>query len=188
MPEHDFIQVFASRLNKLGIAYMVTGAVAATIYGEPRLTHDIDVVIDLRLQDIERFVDAFPFEEFYCPPPEVIRVETGRAQRGHFNLIHHETGLKADVYASGKDSLHKWGLANRRTVSVGGEDVCLAPPEYVILRKLEYYREGGSEKHMRDIAGMLELSRGEIDFVLLESKVHEMSLEQEWKEALEFKA
>ena len=75
---------------------MVTGAVAATIYGEPRLTHDIDLVIDLRLQDIEGFVDAFPFEEFYCPPPEVIRLEASRSQRGHFNLIHHDTGLKAD--------------------------------------------------------------------------------------------
>ena len=188
MPEHDLIQVFTRRLNKLALPYMVTGAVAATIYGEPRLTHDIDLVIDLRLQDIEGFVDAFPLEEFYCPPAEVIRLETGRPQRGHFNLIHHETGLKADVYASGKDSLQKWGLANRKAVSIGDEDVWLAPPEYVILRKLEYYREGGSEKHMRDIAGMLELSRDEIDFALLESKVHDMSLEQEWKEALKSKA
>ena len=188
MPEHDLIQVFTSRLNQLGIAYMVTGAVAATIYGEPRLTHDIDLVVDLRLPDINAFVDAFPLEEFYCPPAEVIRLETGRPQRGHFNLIHHETGLKADVYASGADSLHKWGLLNCRPIAVGGEDVWLAPPEYVILRKLEYYREGASEKHMRDIAGMLELCGDQIDFVLLEGKVHEMSLEQQWQEALKFKA
>lgn len=60
----------------------------------------------------------------------------------------------------------------------------LAPPEFVILRKLEYYREGGYEKHLRDIAGMLELSRDEIDFALLESKVHGMSLKKEWEEAL----
>lgn len=187
MPEHDLIQIFTSRLNKLSIPYMVTGAVAATIYGEPRLTHDIDLVIDLRLHDIEKFVDAFPLEEFYCPPFEVIRLETGRSQRGHFNLIHHETGLKADVYACGRDHLQKWGLANRKEVSIGGEDVLLAPPEYVILRKLEYYREGGSEKHVRDIAGMLELSRDEIDFSLLESKVHDMSLKKEWEETLKFK-
>ena len=61
MPEHDFIQVFTSRLNKLAVSYMVTGAVVATIYGEPRLTHDIDLVIDLKLYDIEKFVDAFYF-------------------------------------------------------------------------------------------------------------------------------
>ena len=186
MPEHDLIQIFTSRFNQLGVAYMVTGAVAATIYGEPRLTHDIDLVIDLRLEDIEKFVDAFPLEEFYCPPAEVIRLETGRPQRGHFNLIHHETGLKADVYASGRDLLQKWGLANCRALSIGGEDVWLAPPEYVILRKLEYYREGGSEKHLRDIAGMLELSRNDIDFAFLESKIDAMSLKKEWEEALKF--
>ncbi len=61
MPEHDLIQVFTSRLNKLAVSYMVTGAVVATIYGEPRLTHDIDLVIDLKLYDIEKFVDAFYF-------------------------------------------------------------------------------------------------------------------------------
>jgi hypothetical protein len=187
MPEHDLIQIFANRLNSLGVAYMVTGAVAATIYGEPRLTHDIDLVIDLRFEDIEKFIDAFPPEEFYCPPAEVIRLETDRDQRGHFNLIHHETGLKADVYASGRDPLQKWGLAKRKAVSIGGEDVWLAPPEYVILRKLEYYREGGSEKHIRDITGMLELSREQIDFELLEIKVYEMSLKREWGEALKFK-
>jgi hypothetical protein len=187
MPEHDLIQIYTGRLNKLAVSYMVTGAVAATIYGEPRLTHDIDLVIDLKLQEIERFVNAFPLEEFYCPPAEVIRLETGRDQRGHFNLIHHETGWKADVYAAGRDLLQKWGLANRKTVSIGGEDVWLAPPEYVILRKLEYYREGGSEKHMRDIAGILNLSRDEIDFTLLEKKVHDMSLKKEWEETLKIK-
>jgi hypothetical protein len=183
MPEHDLIQVFTGRLNKLSVSYMVTGAVAATIFGEPRLTHDIDLVIDLRLEDIEKFVDTFPLEEFYCPPIEVIRLETGRSQRGHFNLIHHETGLKADIYALGRDSLQKWGLTNRKAVSIGGEVVWLAPVEYVILRKLEYYREGGSQKHIRDISGMLELSRDEIDFDLLLNKVHEMSLKKEWEEA-----
>ena len=103
-------------------------------------------------------------------------------------MIHHDTGLKADIYAFGRDPLHKWGLANRKGVSIGGEDVWLAPVEYVILRKLEYYREGGSQKHMRDIAGMLELSRNEIDFDLVRSKVHDMSLKKEWEEALGFKS
>jgi hypothetical protein len=186
MQEHDLIQVFTGRLKKLSVPYMVTGAVAATIYGEPRLTHDIDLVIDLKLNDIEKFAEAFPLEEFYCPPLEVIRLETGRYQRGHFNLIHHETGFKADVYAAGRDPLQKWGLENRRAITIGQEEVWLAPPEYVILRKLEYYREGGSEKHLRDIAGILEISRDDMDFAFLKSKVNNMSLQKEWEEALEY--
>ncbi len=70
MPEHNLFQIFISRLNKLGIQYMITGSVASIIYGEPRLTHDIDLVIELNKDDAERFAEAFPIEEFYCPPPE----------------------------------------------------------------------------------------------------------------------
>ena len=58
------------------------------MYGEPRLTHGIDVVVALRAGDAPRLAAAFPAPEFYVPPPEVIRLEVGRAVRGHFNLIH----------------------------------------------------------------------------------------------------
>jgi hypothetical protein len=46
MPDHDLIKIFITRINSLGVRYMVTGAVASIIYGEPRLTHDLDLVID----------------------------------------------------------------------------------------------------------------------------------------------
>jgi hypothetical protein len=53
MPEHDLFQVFISRLNTIDIRYMVTGAVASIIYGEPRLTHDIDLVVELSEEKAE---------------------------------------------------------------------------------------------------------------------------------------
>jgi hypothetical protein len=181
MPDHDFIGIFISKLNNLNVRYVVTGAVASIIYGEIRLTHDIDLVIELNTSDIERFIAAFPLEAFYCPPPEVIYLEITRPQRGHFNLIHHDTGFKADIYASGQDELHQWALDNRKRVDFGGEELWLAPPEYVILRKLEYYREGGSDKHLRDISGILELSLNQIDIKLLEKKIMDLGLEEEWQ-------
>lgn len=125
---------------------------------------------------------AFPDEEFYCAPAEVIRVEARRSQRGHFNIIHHETGFKADVYVAGEDPLHRWALANRRRVSFGGATLSLAPPEYVIVRKLEYYREGRSAKHLRDIGWMLRQQGEHIDRKELESKVAELGLQAEWAE------
>ena len=73
MPEPNLFRIFVSRLNKLSIPYMITGAVASIIYGEPRLTNDIDLVIDMTPDDVESFADAFPIEDFYCPPPEVIQ-------------------------------------------------------------------------------------------------------------------
>ncbi len=150
----DLILLFVRPLNRLGFTYMITGSAASMAYGEPRLTLDVDLVLVLSRDRIAELPLAFPPESFYCPPPEVLRVETDRERRGHFNVIHMETGFKADIYPAGQDPLHVWGMARRRTIELEGERLYLAPPEYVILRKLEYYREGGSEKHLRDIAGM----------------------------------
>ncbi|MGB5748614.1 MAG: hypothetical protein WBM69_16655 [Desulfobacterales bacterium] len=151
------------------------------------MTNDIDLVINMKSDDVETFAEAFPIEDFYCPPPEAIRLEIGRSQRGHFNLIHHETGFKADIYASGRDELHHWGLEKRKSVDVEGEKFWLAPIEYVILRKLEYYREGKSEKHMRDISSMLALSADEIDLKILEERIISRNLKKEWKTVQNFK-
>jgi len=186
MPEHNLFRIFVSRLNKLSIPYMITGAVASVIYGEPRLTNDIDLIIDLKEENIERFADAFPREKFYCPPREVIKLEILRSQRGHFNLIHHDTGFKADIYTCGKDELHLWGLRSRKSVTVENDEFWLAPIEYVILRKLEYYREGQSEKHLRDISSILTVSGEQIDFKVLQERIREKSLEKEWETASKF--
>ena len=132
-------------------------------------------------------MQAFPLEEFYCPPEEVITLEIGRSIRGHFNLIHHETGFRADVYLAGKDTLHRWGLANKKCVQVENQAVWVAPVEYVILRKLEYYREGQSDKHLRDISGILEISGAQVHTAWLEEQIAERQLQKEWQAAIRFK-
>jgi hypothetical protein len=180
MPAPDLLGLFIGPLNRLGLEYMVTGAVAAIVYGEPRLTHDIDVVVALRAGDAPRLAAAFPAPDFYVPPPEVIRLEVGRAVRGHFNLIHIPTALKADVYPLGDDPLHRWGFPMRHKEVVAGEPLWLAPAEYVIVRKLQYLREGESDKHVRDIRAMLRLSAGLIDRDALAEQVALYALEQEW--------
>jgi hypothetical protein len=74
MPEPDFLEIFLTRLNEAGIPYIITGAFASAIYGEPRLTHDIDLVIEITDETLAKIVGAFPLEQFYCPPIEVIKV------------------------------------------------------------------------------------------------------------------
>ena len=129
------------------------------IYGIPRFTHDLDIVVELKTEQLGKLAGLFPSDEFYCPPVEVIRMESFRTTRGHFNLIHHDSGYKADVYLYNEDSLQAWGLKERRQIDVGnGEPFWVAPPEYVILRKLEFFREGQSEKHILDIRGIQEVS------------------------------
>ncbi len=185
MLEHNLFQIFISRLNTIGIRYMVTGAVASIIYGEPRLTHDIDLVVELSKEKAGKIVETFPPDEFYCPPIEVIKLEAGRQLHGHFNIIHNETGFKADIYTLGQDKLHHWAMSKLKRIQLEGEPVWLAPPEYVILRKLEYYREGGSEKHLRDIASMVKIASDQINFEELRRKIKQYVLVKQWKKAQE---
>jgi hypothetical protein len=185
MPEANLFLMFTQRLNTLGVAYMLSGSVAVIIYGEPRLTHDVDLIVVLDREHIARLTELFPPAEFYCPPIEVITVEARREQRGHFNIIHHETGFKADIYLSGQDPLHAWGLARARRLELEGQVVVVAPPEYVILRKLEFYREGGSEKHLRDIRSVLDTSPDAIDRTELEKQIVARSLKEAWRKVWE---
>jgi hypothetical protein len=180
MAAPTWFDFFTRPLEELGVAYMITGSVASMIYAEPRTTLDVDLVLELPLERTEDFLAAFPEARFYRPPLEVVREECARDSRGHFNLIHHDTGFKADVYLAGADSLHHWALARRRRFEHAGSTFTLAPPEYVILRKLEFWREGGSEKHLRDVRGLL-MSRLELDESFLLEEIATRGLQDAWQ-------
>ena len=177
MQEVNLFGIFTDILNTIGVHYFVTGSVAAIVYGEPRLTHDIDLVIHIDEKDIDKFVLAFDSGSFYCPPKEVLSAELNRTIRGHFNLIHHETGFKADIYLAGKEDLQWWAMENIQKIEMSGRVICVAPVEYVIIKKLEYYKEGKSQKHLSDIEGMLSNSNERINFEFLFRTMKELGLE-----------
>ncbi len=179
MPDLDPATVFAPRFNALGVPWAATGSIASTLYGEVRSTNDIDIIVLLDRAAVQALRQIFPENEFYCPPRDVIDIECTRERRGHFNLIHHNTGWKADVYLSSDDPLHAWALRNRRVVKDENVQIWLAPPEYVIIKKLEFFREGGTEKHLRDIRGMLAAT--EVDLALVEKEVTKRGLNEPWQ-------
>jgi hypothetical protein len=181
MPEPDLFLLFVRPLNRAGIRYVVSGSVAAIFYGEPRLTHDVDFIVFLNAHDIQKLLAVFPASEFYLPPRETMLAETAREQHGHFNLIHHDTGFKADLYPTGRDELNAWAFRGKRPVEFEGETILLAPPEYVIVRKLEYYREGGAEKHLRDIRAMLAVSGEQLDRAIMSEWIQRRGLATEWR-------
>jgi hypothetical protein len=181
MPEANPFLIFLEQFEKSNLPYMVTGSVASIIYGEPRMTHDIDIVLELCIESVHDFLSLFPSDEFYCPPKEVVRTEIARETRGHFNIIHHNTGFKADIYPVGQDQLHKWAMVNRKKILFSGIHIWVAPPEYVIVRKLEYYKEGGSSKHIRDIRKMIDLSGSTIDMKQLNYWLAMYKLSDQWK-------
>jgi hypothetical protein len=181
MPEADLSLLFLRPLNKLGVRYIVGGSVACMLYGEPRFTNDVDVVVFLRNEDIARLREAFPASEFYLPPAEMIAAEIARPQKGQFNAIHVATGFKADFYTTGRDDFNAWAFRNARKIEFKGETIVVAPPECIIVRKLEFYREGGSEKHVRDIRSMLAVSSDQINRADLEEWIRIRGVEKEWK-------
>lgn len=151
MPVPDLFAPFLGPLERLGLRYCITGSVAASVYGEPRLTADIDVVLLLRPTDLATLKVEFPETDYYVPPDEVLHAAVQRGAGRMFNVIHHRSQFKADIYVATGDPLHDWALAHRRRIDLAGAGAWIAPPEYVVLRKLEYLREGGSDKHLRDI-------------------------------------
>ena len=180
MPAPDPLAPFLEPIERLGLPYCVTGSVAASVYGEPRLTADIDIVLLLKIGDIAALRSAFPEAGYYVPPDETLRLELARDSRGMFNLIHHASQFKADIYLAARDPLHAWALENRRRISLGDGGAWIAPPEYVILRKLEYLREGGQDKHVRDIRFMLAASA--VDRAFIETEVTRLGLQTQWRQ------
>ena len=174
------IKEILSQLDWAEISYCLVGGLAAIAYGRPRLTLDADLVLALSPGRVDRLIAAFPSEEFYLPPEEVLIAETRHEVRGYFNIIHLATGMKADCYLPGRNSLAHWELKNRRRLAVDFGEAWFAPPESVIVNKLLFFKEGGSEKHLEDIRAMLE-STSDIDRKTLAEWIQEVRVEPEWE-------
>jgi hypothetical protein len=179
MPAPNPLAIFAPGLNQAGVRWMAVGSIASSAYGEFRTTNDVDLVVVISPTQAGALAAAFPLEEFYCPPVDVIEIEAARVERGNFNLMHHETAFKADIYIAKSDSLQDWAMQHRRQLTVDDVPIWIAPPEYVIIGKLEFFREGGSKKHLRDIRGILAIT--EVDCGLLEKEIARRGLEEAWR-------
>jgi hypothetical protein len=171
-------------LNQRNLAYFVTGSYGTIYYGEARFTNDVDVVVDLDHRTVEDFCAAFPPAEFYL---DLDRARHAVARRTQFNIIHPSSGLKIDVLVPRNDAFDRERFRRVRRIRLpSGDEAAFASPEDLILKKLEYFRACGSEKHLRDISGLFKvLGREHLDLVYLEHWVVERGLEVEWRRVLE---
>jgi len=181
MQDLNLYQLFTDKLNIRKIPYAVTGSVASIIYGEPRMTHDIDIVIEMSADRVEDFIKAFPEDEYYSPPAEILKIEILRTNRGHCNIIHNATGFKADIYFQGENQFQRWAITNARYFDFNDSQIAIAPPEYVIVKKLEFFKEGQSQKHINDIKAIILNSKELINFSLLEEYISGFGLKKEWE-------
>jgi len=147
-------------LEKLEIPYAIGDSLAAIAYGEPRLTRDIDVVVALKVDDIPGLRASFPPDEYYLDEEAA-----GHAVRegSQFNIIHPRSGFKIDLYVAA-DRIARNQIARARLLPTAQDRSALfSPPEELILKKLQFYEAGGSDKHLRDIKAILSISVEEVD-------------------------
>lgn len=173
----DVFAALIQRLEGAQIPYMIVGSIASIIYGEPRLTKDMDLVVDIAPTDARRFGRLFPLEEYYAPPPEVLDDEIVR--RGQFNVLHHASGLKIDFVVRKNTAYARTEFSRRRKLTFWDSvEAFVAAPEDVIIQKLAYFREGGSEKHLLDIRGIL--SQTAVEHSYMQEWIVRLKLEDEW--------
>ena len=182
MEQTELLQYVLQTLERLQIPYMLVGSFASAAYGEARFTQDIDVVIQLRRGDVDALCQAFPAEAFYVNREAAL---AAWAQGGQFNVIHPRSGNKIDFLTAVDDAYGQCQFQRRQRVNILPEvPAYLARPEDVILGKMRYYAEGGSEKHLRDITGILEISGEEVDRTYVARWAAALGLEEIWRSIL----
>lgn len=182
MGPSELMKKVADVLESLDVPYLVTGSMATIAYGEPRFTNDVDIVVDLPLTKLEAFCAAFAAPDYYC---SFDAAKQAIEQRFQFNIIHPASGLKVDVMIPEATEFNRSRMG--RAVRLPCEADCsvwFASAEDVIIKKLEYYREGGSEKHLRDIVGVLKVQGKRIDRRYIMEWATNLGLSAEWETAL----
>jgi len=177
--QDELLQAVISILEKLGLRYFVTGSVAAIYYGEPRFTNDIDIVVDLPEEYVPHLLEAFPQGEFYLSEDALRRAVR---RRGMCNLIHVPSSLKVDIMVAEDSLFNRSRFERARRVKPDEQfEAFFSSAEDVILKKMDFFREGGSEKHLRDITGIMMVSGDELDHDYIESWADQMGLETIWR-------
>ncbi|MFT7599835.1 MAG: hypothetical protein ACI8TP_002771 [Acidimicrobiales bacterium] len=180
--QHDLLARVVTALDVAGIPHMVTGSFASTFHGEPRMTRDIDLVIDPDTTTIALFVEQFEPEAFY------IDNAAATASRDMFNVIDVTTGWKVDLIIR-KDrpfSLEEFG--RRIPVVISGVATFVASVEDTILSKLEWSKTSGSEQQLRDVNAMIQIQRPALDLDYLQRWATELGTVKQLQEALDAEA
>ena len=149
--ELEVLMIVSGRLEAAGIAYMVTGSFAANYYAVPRMTRDIDLVVDLSGGDADRFCVLFE-SDFYLDRDAVRAAITGR---GAFNLIHLAHVVKVDCIVRKDSEYRRTEFARQRRGSIEGHELALVSPEDLVISKLDWMRETRSEVQLADVRNLL---------------------------------
>ncbi|MHB1348222.1 MAG: nucleotidyltransferase domain-containing protein [Candidatus Humimicrobiaceae bacterium] len=148
-------------LNKNNIEYMLTGSFVSSLQGEPRLTHDIDLIINISQNEANKITDIFSKEIFYFDSDNIIEAVKDKTQ---FNIIALDGSGKIDFWLLTESEFDKSRFGRRIKKSFFNLDVLISAPEDTIIEKL-YWSElsGGSQKHFCDALRVFEIQYDILD-------------------------
>src|SRR5215510_2451974 len=149
--ELDVLRDVSTRLTSAGIPYMLTGSLAMNYYSQPRMTRDVDIVIEAQGKDVHRIVAIFE-PEYYI---EQNAVAQAIIHERSFNIIHNEAFVKVDCIIRKASEYRQLEFERRREVEIQGSKVWLVSKEDLIISKLYWARDSHSELQLRDVKNLL---------------------------------
>ena len=153
MDELDILKLVASRLNDAKIDYMISGSVALTFYGKPRMTRDIDIVIVIPPGEIDRFVRLFE-PDFYIDRDMAVDAVSNQSM---FNIIHLETVIKVDFIIRKNQEYRILEFNKRKKMKLEDQEVSVVSLEDLIISKLYWAKDSFSEMQIKDIVSLIDL-------------------------------
>ncbi len=188
LPYSDFVKLVLSALDASEIPYMVGGAVAAWAWGEPRATRDLDIVIQVPVEQVEKLSEELATRDMLVPADIILNNLMDDRADIPLNAIHIHSGYKADIYLLRKgDELREEAFRRRKLVDLGPElgKVYLHSPEDLILYKMWYYGLSQQTKHLRDITAILLTLRDKLDDSYIRNWAEKKGLSTLWEEIRE---
>jgi hypothetical protein len=149
--ELDIVRDVSAKLLKLKIPFMLTGSMAMNYYAPPRMTRDIDLVIEMKPEDVSAFWEAFASEYYVSREAALVAVQSVRP----FNLIHKESVIKVDCIVRRNSAHARVEFARRQAVQIRDFQTFIASKEDLIISKLWWARDSRSEVQLRDVRSLL---------------------------------
>lgn len=161
MTEEEVLKRILNLFDALNIPYALTGGLAVSFYGHPRSTHDFDLIIQIPGEPniVKKLLEAFE-KDFYISEEGIIGALLHKTM---FNIIHHETGLKVDLWILKEDEYGREAFKRRNRVKSLGVDLCILSAEDMVIGKLLWYKVSEIEKHFNDAKGIVEIQKEGLD-------------------------
>ena len=175
----EFIKQIASRLDSAGIPYMLTGSIALAIYSTPRMTRDIDLIVEIGSMEVDRILRLFK-DDCYI---DAQAVRQAIREQGMFNIIHNDWQIKADFIIRKNETYREEEFSRKRKISIEGMEISVVAPEDLILSKLVWAKESQSTLQLRDVRQML-LDVPALDWNYLRSWALTLGINEQLQEAL----